>query len=166
MQWFRFAVLIILATVLQAGFVTTLDIRPDLLLVTLVFIAVYCGTTEAIIASFAIGFASDLIGSPSTMGSQMITFGISGTLLAYLNRVVAIRKMPFQAVAIFVLSFLAIGTAQVLVFALKSEPISPKLHKVLLWTAIYSGIVGPFLFLPMAWWMRIKIDRFNRRQHG
>jgi len=23
--------------------------------------------------------------------------------------------------------------------------------------------VGPFLFLPSAWWMRIKIHRFNRR---
>lgn len=164
MQWLRFAVLVILVTVLQASFVATLDMRPDLLSISLVFFAVYCSTTDAVIASFAVGFAADLIGT--TMGAQMISFGLIGTLLAYLHRVVAIRRMPYQAFAIFIVTFSSIGLAQLLAYIVKTEPLSPQLPRVLLWTAVYSGIVGPFLFLPMAWWMRISVDRFSRRQRG
>jgi rod shape-determining protein MreD len=103
MRWFRFAVFISLVTILQAGLVdiiavTTLNIKPDLLLILLVFFATYCNTSEAIITSFTIGFAADLIGS--AMGSQIISFGLFGTALAYLHRVITIRKMPYQALAI------------------------------------------------------------------
>jgi len=162
MQWLRFTVLIIIVTVLQASFVQTLEMRPDLLVITLVFFAIYCTTSDAIIAAFAIGFAADLIGP--TMGAQMLSFGIMGTLLAYLIRVVAVRRMPYQAVAIFVVSFASLGVAKLLAYLVKAEPVSPQLPAVLLWTSVYSGIVGPFLFLPMAWWMRINVDRFSRRQ--
>jgi rod shape-determining protein MreD len=138
--------------------------RPDLLPISLVFFAVYCNTTDAIIASFAVGFAADLIGP--TMGAQMISFGLIGTMLAYLNRIVAIRRMPYQAVTIFVVTFSSGGLAQLLAYIVKAESLSPQLARVLLWTAVYSGIVGPFLFLPMAWWMRISVDRFSRRQRS
>lgn len=105
MRWFRFAVLVSLATVLQAGFLANLSIKPDLLLIVLVFLAIHSNTADAIITSFTIGFAADLIGR--TMGPQMISFGLFGTLLAYLRRVLAIRKMPYQGLAIFVTALLA-----------------------------------------------------------
>ena len=112
MRWFRFAVLLCLATVLQAGFLANLSIKPDLLLIVLVFFAVYSNTADAIITSFTIGFAADLIGR--TMGPQMISFGLFGTLLAYLRRVIAIRKMPYQGLAIFVTALLAGALAYLL----------------------------------------------------
>ncbi|MHC4245135.1 MAG: rod shape-determining protein MreD [Planctomycetota bacterium] len=77
MHWFRFAVLVLLATVLQASFFADLNSKPDLLLILLVFFAVYCDTSDAIICSFVIGFAADLIGQ--TMGPQMISYGIFGS---------------------------------------------------------------------------------------
>ena len=110
MRWFRFAVLILAVTILQKGLFQRFPTRPDFLLVLLVFFAVYCNTAEAIITSFAIGFAADLIGSPMPMGSHMIALGVFGTLLAYLHRVITIRRMPHQAIAIFVVTLLA-GTA-------------------------------------------------------
>jgi len=105
MRWFRFAVIVLLATILQASLLANLNIKPDLPLILLVFFAIYCNTAEAIISSFAIGFAADLIGT--TMGPQMISFGLFGTDLAYLHRFIAIRKMPYQALVIFITSFLA-----------------------------------------------------------
>lgn len=154
MRWLRFAVLILTITVLQAGLLAHLDIKPDLLLILLVFFAIYCNSFEAVITSFAIGFATDIIG-PS-IGPQVISFGLFGTLLSNLHRVIAIRKMPYQAAAIFVVGFLAGALAYFLAF-LKGQPVAPNTYVVLLGTSLYSAIVGPFLFLPSAWWMRIRI---------
>jgi rod shape-determining protein MreD len=160
MRWFRFAALVLLATVLQASFFADLNIKPDLLLILLVFFAIYRNTSEAIICSFTIGFAADLIGR--TMGPQMISFGLFGTALAYLHRVIAIRKMPHQSLAIFITAALA-GSLVYLLNFLKGEPIPSNIYAALFGIALYSGLVGPFLFLPSAWWMRIKINRFHRR---
>ena len=160
MRWFRFAVLVLLATVLQASFFADLNIKPDLLLILLVFFAIYCNTSDAIITSFTIGFAADLIGR--TMGPQMIGFGLFGTALAYLHQVIAIRKMPYQALAIFITALLAGSMVYFLNF-LKGEPTPQNMFAALLGIALYSALVGPFLFLPSAWWMRIKINRLKPR---
>lgn len=165
MRWFRFAVFILIVTVLQASMldiiaVTRLNIKPNLLSILLVFFAVYCNTSDAIITSFVIGFAADIIGP--AMGPQIISFGLFGTALANLHRVIAIRKMPYQSVAIFITTFLAGLFAAYLLIFLKGEPPSPNIYTVLFGTSLYSALLGPFLFLPLAWWMRIKIHRFGR----
>lgn len=166
MRWLRFAVVILFVTVLQAGLintvaVTTHGIKPDLLIILLVFFAIYCGPGDAIVTSFAIGLAADLIGP--TMGPQIISFGIFGSALAYLHRYIAIRKMPYQAAAIFAVSVLA-GIVAHFLAALKGAPPVPRIYGILLGTSLYSGIVGPFLFLPSAWLMRINTSRFSRQQ--
>lgn len=160
MRWFRFAVLVLLATVLQASFFADLNIKPDLLLILLVFFAIYCNTSNAIICSFTIGFAADLIGR--TMGPQIISFGLFGTALAYLHQVIVIRKMTYQALVIFITALLA-GSMVYFLNSLKGEPTPQNMFAALFWIALYSALVGPFLFLPSAWWMRIKISRFSRR---
>ncbi|NQT00540.1 MAG: rod shape-determining protein MreD [Planctomycetes bacterium] len=160
MRWLRFAVLVLLATVLQASFFADLNSKPDLLLILLVFFAVYCNTSDAIISSFIIGFAADLIGR--TMGPQMISFGIFGSALAYLHRVIAIKKISYQAIAIFITALL-VGSLVYILNAIKGEPTPPKIFAPLFGIALYSAIVGPFLFLPSAWWMRKKTSRFKRR---
>lgn len=160
MRWFRFAVLVLIAAVLQAGFLTNLTIKPDLLLILLVFFAIYCDPTEVIISSFTLGFIADIIAM--SMGPKMISYGLYGTLLAYLRRVISISKMPYQGITIFITGMLAGYTAYLLNF-LKSEPVTPISLKILLGVSISSGIVGPFLFLPAAWWMKIKPTRSRRR---
>jgi rod shape-determining protein MreD len=164
MRWLRFAVLILITTMLQTGLVditavTTLNIKPDLLLILLVFFAIYCSRSEAIITSFAIGFAADIIGS--VMGPKTISFGLFGTALACLSSVIAIKKMFYQSLVTFLTAILAGMLAQFLTF-LKGQPTVAGTYTVIFGTAIYSAILGPFLFLPAAWWMRIKTQRFRR----
>ena len=158
MRWLRFAGLLCLATVLQAGLLARLNIKPDLLLILLVFFAIYCRTLDAIITSFTIGFAADIIGS--AMGPQIISFGLFGTALAYLHRVINIRKIPYQALAIFIIGFLASCLANLLTL-LKGQMFTQNLYSILLGNSLCSAIVGPFLFLPTAWLMRIKTKRFG-----
>ena len=165
MRWIRFAVLILVVTILQASLVdiiavTRLNIKPDFLLILLVFFSIRNNTSEAIISSFAIGFAADIIGS--AMGVRMISFGLFGTLLAYLNGIIAIRKMPYQSAAIFITGFLA-GVLAHFLTLFKGQQIEQNIYAVIFWTSLYSSIVGPFLFLPTAWWMRIKTHRFGPR---
>lgn len=159
MRWLRFAALLLVVTVLQAGLLAHLNIRPDLLLILLVFFAIYCNTTEAIITSFAIGFAADIISS--TMGPRIISFGLFGTALAYLHRVIAIRRMPYQSTAIFVVGLLA-GALVYLLALLKGQSVTANIYTVLFGIPLYSAMAGPFLFLPSAWWMCIKTHRFSK----
>ena len=159
MRWIRFAVLICLATVAQAS-LSNFNLKPDLLIILLVFFAVYSSTSDAIIASFTIGFAADLILIGFSMGAQMISFGILGTALSYLNRVFALRQVPYQVISIIVITILT-GFFTNILNSLKHTGIIE--NSYILKTAIYSGIAGPFVFMPVAWWMRIKTRRNQRR---
>ena len=160
MRWIRFAVLVCAGAVLQAGFFSNLNIKIDVMLILLVFFAIYGSTSEAIVSSFTIGFAADLIGR--TMGPHILSFGLFGTALAYLHRVIAIRKMPYQALATFVMVWLT-GLSVHLLNSLKGQP-TTDVYQIILKVSIFSGIAGPFLFLPVAWWMRIKTNRFRRNR--
>jgi rod shape-determining protein MreD len=164
MRWLRFAVFILVVTVLQAGLVDIiavgrLNIKPDLLLILMVFFSIYCNQAEAIITSFTIGFAADIIGS--AMGSRTISFGLFGTLLSYLHGVIIIKKMPYQSLVIFISSLLT-GVMVIFLTLLKGQSTGANTCAALFWTSAYSGLVGPFLFLPTAWWVRIKTHRSER----
>jgi cell shape-determining protein MreD len=95
------------------------------------------------------------------MGPGMLSYGILGTALAHTKRMVNLRKMPYQGLVIFVVGFLA-GTLRYFFMFLagNTEGINP--HVDLLWEPLYSAVIGPFLFLPVGWWMRIKVQRFTR----
>jgi len=161
MQWLRFSGFVLAVAILQASVLGGWDAKPDLLLVLLVFFATYCSTTEAIITSFAIGFVADIVGS--AMGPYTISFGLFGALLAYLHRAVAIRKVSYQFAAIFITSLLAGILAHLLTFLKGTVVANSTGGAVLFWTSLYSAIVGPFLFLPSAWWMNINARRFSHR---
>jgi rod shape-determining protein MreD len=163
MHWLRFVALLIVATLLQADLLNAIEvagIKPDLHLVLLAFFAIFCEPRVAIITSFSIGLAADLIG-PS-MGPGIISFGLMGTGLCYLSKYVSLQTMPFQAAAIFVLGFAAAVFAYILSM-FQTQSAYQKSFGALFGTPLYSAIVGPFLFLPIAWWMHIRITRRRRR---
>jgi rod shape-determining protein MreD len=163
MRWPRFAVVVLVTTLLQASWVDTiavtrLNVAPDLLLIVMVFFAIRCDVTEAIISSFALGFAADIVASGFPMGPRIISFGLFGTGLAYMHRVITIRKMPHEALAILVIGFCAGGLAYLLAL-LAGRPVEHWGFGELSGTSIYSGVAGPFLFLLLDWTMRIKSKR-------
>jgi rod shape-determining protein MreD len=163
MHWVRFAVIVLAATVLQASLVdmiavTTADLKPNLLLILLVFFAITAEPTEVVITSFSIGFAADLIG-PS-MGPHIISFGVIGTLLADLHGVLTLRKMFHQGLGIFATGLVTAALAFLLTF-LKAEPVAFRAWTELFWTPLYSALLGPVLFLPLRWGMRIRRRRMG-----
>ncbi|MDD5459725.1 MAG: rod shape-determining protein MreD [Phycisphaerae bacterium] len=163
MRWLRFAVFLIAVTVIQAGLierlgVTSLSIKPNLHLIILVFFAIYSTPSEAIITSFVIGFMADIVAGP--MGSHTIAYGIIGTAISYLHALVAMRFWLYQAIAIFVCGLLA-GFLGYMLSRLKGLS-SENAAAVIFWTSVYSAVIGPLLFRPFIWWMRIKSHRMSK----
>jgi rod shape-determining protein MreD len=156
MRWIRFGILIIIIMLIQAGLLSNLKIRPDLLLVMLVFFAVHDTATDAIISSFTIGLASNLIGS-QPMGVGIISFGLTGTMLAFLQKSISLRKTPFQAIAVFVAGIVC----GILIYFLSfiKAPAAPDFFRSVMWASLYSAVVAPFLFPPAIWFMGLQTKR-------
>lgn len=169
MRSFRYAVFILAVAVLQASHlldliaVTQFRIKPDLLLVLMVFFAIKCGPAEAIILVFATGLAADIIDPP--LGPHIISFGLLGSLLAYVRNFIMIRRMLRQSIVIFITSILTSIVGQLLAF-MKAQPISPNIYSLFFGNALYSAILGPYLcsmFSAVAGWMGIlRRYRFGR----
>jgi rod shape-determining protein MreD len=159
MRWFRFAALILVASILQTGPVGILalarpDIKPDLLLILLVFFAIRCNSTDAILASFALGFVADLSNSTvQLMGPRIISYGLLGMLLSDLSSTIFVRKLLHQSLAILLMGCLTAGVSSLLMF-LRTQSLTLSTALVL-WQPLYSAVLGPFLFLPVGWWMRM-----------
>jgi rod shape-determining protein MreD len=167
MPWPRFVVVVLAAALLQANFidaiaVTRFHVKPDLLLIAMVFFAIRCDVTEAIISSFAIGLAADMVTPGFPMGPRVISFGLFGTGLAYLHQVITLRKMPQEAIAILIVGFCAGGLAHLLAL-LAGQSSGWGGFRELAGKAIYSAVLGPFLSLLLDWLMHIKSPR--RRKH-
>lgn len=166
MRWVRFAILIIIISVVQAGLVDVIAISgdrvtPDLLLILLVFFAIRSNSKDAIVSSFIIGLAADIISMGSIVGAWMITYGLLGSVLSQMHKVVAFQKMPHQAAAILVVAVAAVPIYCFLTWIQMPEA-TQGMAGPMVWSGLYSAIVGPFLFLPVAWWMGIKTRRMKR----
>lgn len=160
MRWIRFAVLVLLASVLQAGLMGVLrvgrsDIKPDLLLILLVFFASRCKSTDAVITSFVLGFTADLV-SPirGVMGPRIISFGLFGTLLSDVQAVLSVRRPIYQGATIFVTGVLAAAVGHLLA-SVRAENVAAGGSVSFLWQPLYSAILGPLFALPVGWWMRM-----------
>jgi rod shape-determining protein MreD len=167
MHWPRFAVLVLIATLLQKSWidtiaVTNLRVTPDLLLIALVFFAIHCNETEAIISSFVLGFAADIAAAGFSLGPMIISFGLFGTGLSYLHRLIAIKKVPQEAITIFVVG-MCTGCLAWLLARVAGQTPRPGGIGVLIGTSIYSSVLGPVLFLLLDWLMRIKSRRRGRK---
>jgi rod shape-determining protein MreD len=161
MRWFRFAVLVLVASLLQTGLVGALhilrpDFKPDLLLILLVFFALRSDPTDAIIASFAIGFAADLSNpiAGRLMGPRIISFGVFGTLLSDLNSTISPRRAIYQAVTIFLMGGLTAGLSYLLTF-LRIGAVPTDMAAGCFWQPLSSAFLGPVLFLPVGWCMHM-----------
>ena len=163
MRWVRFGILIVFMAILQADFVKIISVGsvfPNLLLIAMVFFAINSNPVDAVITSFAIGFAADIINVGHVMGPGMLSYGLFGTLLAHINRMIEIRQMPFEALAIF-LSGLCVGVLIIIFSAIRggtAESIKPMIFG----TAVYSGLIGALIFRFFSFVMKTNTNRARR----
>lgn len=162
MHWIRFTVLILIAAIVQTSLVSVLSlteaqIRPNLLLILMVFFAVHCPPQEAIVSAFLIGLFADLIGAG--MGPQLLAFGVIGSLIAEIRHVVMMRHIPQQMIVVLVAGSLCGAIAMVL-FRIKSCPLPTHAAHLILWQPLYSACLAGPLF-----WMLQQIMSLHPSKH-
>lgn len=125
--------------------VTEAQIRPNLLLVLMVFFAIHCPAQEAIVSAFLIGLFADLIGSG--MGPQLLAFGVIGSLISEVRHIMVMRHIPQQMIVVFVAGFFC-GLIAVVLFRIKSCPLPTHMEHLILWQPLYSAcLAGPLFWV-------------------
>lgn len=162
MRWLRFSFLLLAVTFIQGSnlpnfvAITKSGAKPDFLLIFLVFFALHCYGYEAVIASFAIGLAADLVG-PS-IGPHLVAFGLCGVLLGGMRQVITIRRTLHVIAAVLITGFAAELLAQLLgLFRGQLWPQNG--FSFLFGSAVYSAILAPYIFsalLSIIDWLGVK----------
>ena len=123
MRWIRFTILILVAAILQTSLVqllalTEAEIKPNLLLILLVYFSVHANGADGIITSFAIGLCADLIGSG--VGPQMVSFGLTGSLLTEIRKLIDLRPILNQIIVVVLAGMLS-GLLTLPLYAVKGS---------------------------------------------
>ncbi|MFA5292809.1 MAG: rod shape-determining protein MreD [Phycisphaerae bacterium] len=167
MKWFRFALIVVLAAVIQASAflntisLTDLHIKPDILLILLVYFAISCDRYDVIICSFSLGLAADVTGA--LIGPHFISFGIIGTALAHIKKVILVKKTSQQAITIFATGILTYLIAAILTKLKVSTADTGGLFEVFA-SSIYSAIFWFLIKWPVTTtgkWLGIGVHRFG-----
>lgn len=172
MKWLRFTLLLLFIAVLQSSAamnifaLTERHIKPNIFLVLLVYFAISCDSFDAIIAAFAIGFAADLAGA--VMGPHIISYGLVGTTVAYVRRIILMKKTNQQAMAIFAAGIF-IELIAVMLTGLKAAGLAKADGMEIFAVAAYSAILWFMIKWPITAagkWTGAGVFHFGARQMG
>lgn len=153
MRWFSFILILMLATLLEAGNLLNLFaiggwyIRPSILITLLVYYSIVCRTHDAIICAFMIGLAADI--TTRLIGPHMIVFGLVGLLLNNCNQVLLVQRAHVKALLVFSVYFVAETLAHWLGL-LRGQQYQGGYYTIILFTGLYSSIVGPVIWSILA----------------
>lgn len=168
MRWFTFIVILIIATLLEAGSLLNVfaiggwTIRPSILITLLVYYSFSSRPRDAIICGFVIGFAADL--TAPVMGPHMICFGLLGVLLNQSSQVILARRAIHKAMIVFAVYFVTESFSHWLGL-LKDIPPQQNYYSILFFTAVYSAVFSPVtwsLLSAMSGWSGALEKRSNR----
>ncbi|MHC4988840.1 MAG: rod shape-determining protein MreD [Planctomycetota bacterium] len=149
MRWLAFIVILLIATLLEAGNLLNVFaiggwmIRPSILITLLVYYSFSSRSREAVICAFAIGFAADL--TAPVMGPHMICFGLLGILLNQSAQVILARRAVHKAMIIFAVYFVT-ETFSHWLGLLKGIPAQNNYYSILFFTAVYSAVISPVIW--------------------
>ena len=162
MRWIRFTILLLLLTLFNISSFTdyiaysSLNVKPDLLIILLVFVSINFAGADPLIAGFSIGFAADISGA--TMGPATLIYGIFGGIISLIQQVVIMKRMIHQGLAVFTTSFLAGLLVQVLTL-FKTGQAASSIWAVVFGTALYSALAAPFVWMVysvLASWLGVR----------
>lgn len=165
MRWFLFIVILLVATLLEASNLLKLftfsgwAIRPSILIVMLTYYALAGQTKDAIVTSFLIGFAADI--TSGLMGPHTLCFGLMGLLLNQSNQVLLVKRAIYKVLVVFIVYFVT-ETFSYWLGLLKGPGSHGNYYSVMLFTGLYSAIIGPVIWSilsGLSGWVSVKKSR-------
>ena len=149
MRWISFIIILLIAILLEAGNLLNVFavggwyIRPAILITLLVYYSFSCRPHDAIICSFIIGFAADLMGD--VIGPHMICFGVLGLLLNQSNQILFAKRAIYKAMVVFAV-YLISETFSHWLGLLKGLDAKDSYYSIMLFTAVYSAVISPVIW--------------------
>lgn len=150
MQAIFFLIFAFVGLILQGGNIANYialgehNIKPDFLVVLMVFFSLRMPSVPAIISSFVLGFGSDLVLLP--MGPFMIAYTIAGSLISPLRKTPIAISYIAQSFLVFVSTLLLLGGANLIKFIANYEIPSDLVFRISM-ISLYSAIISPFVFV-------------------
>lgn len=167
MQWVRFAVLVLATAFIQGSQIphwialTQFKFSPDFLLMLLVFFATFAEGPTAIICSFTIGLGADL--AYHTLGPYMLAFGLCGSILQSMGKVISLKRMLHVIAAVFLCGIVAGLLAKTFIF-FRGVSQAPSVGHIL-GTSLYSSLLAPYIFAGLSFltgWLGIRRSGYGR----
>ena len=144
MRILHHALLVALALLIQTAWthgISIADIRPDVVLIIIVYIGIRSGQLEATIFGFASGFLLDVY-NPEFMGVNALANSVVGFAVGYTRAGIVAEDFRVQALALLIASL----THDLLYFGLSSAANPGKVITLLfrygIGTAVYTTIIG------------------------
>lgn len=144
MRILHHALLVTLALLVQTSWthgIAIAEIRPDLVLIVIVYIGIRSGQLEATIFGFVAGFLLDVY-NPEFMGVNALANSVVGFAVGYSRAGIVAEDLRVQALALLIASL----THDVLYFGLSSaaEPmkILTSIFRYGIGTAVYTSVTG------------------------
>jgi len=153
MRWISFIIALLIFTIVGSSnmmnylTIGQLNIRPQLLIILLLFLTANIEPRDAILVSFITGFLADISGV--TIGPALIAFGIMGSGFSTFKEMLVLNRMRYQAVTLFLFSILALATIEALTF-IKTGQSSPKFFYAIVLQSLYTALVGPIIWKGLA----------------
>lgn len=171
MRWFSFIIILLIATLLEAGNLLNLFavggwyIGPSVLITLLVYFSLVCRPHEAITCCFMIGLAADL--ASGLMGPHMVCYGLLGVLLNSAAQMLIMKRAISKALFIF-LVYLVAEIGAYWIGLLKTRQPQPDIYSISLLVGLYSAIVCPLvwsLLSALSGWSNIEKSQTHRVYH-
>lgn len=149
MKIFLFIIALFVSMILQAGNITNYIalgesyIKPDILLILLVYLASTAEPVAAVILSFILGLAADTIMLP--LGPFMISYLLAGTVISNLKKMQLSDNAVFQGVLVLLACIVVLSLSELLKF-ITGHPISSHLLTRIFATSAYSAVLTPFVW--------------------
>jgi rod shape-determining protein MreD len=121
-------------------------VRPDLVLLVGVFVALYFETRQTLVAASCFGLAADLAAVTGRLGLYALLFAAILTGLSLVRGVLNRRWIMTQSVVAFAAVLVVHGAGYVAVRYLGGGPVAPlrSLEEAAL-DAVYSGVLAPYV---------------------
>lgn len=143
MKAVRYTLLLALVFTLQTTWVDFLEvwsIKPDLLIVTLSFIALRCGSVVGAYMGLGIGILQDLY-SPADLGLNALAKSLIGAGFGYIYARTVADSIPIQTVLVFG----AVACHDIICYVGTSADVTFEVARFL-GRAVYTGLLGAVCF--------------------
>ncbi len=160
MRWTLFTFVVLAGMLLDGGNLLNVlavggwHVRPVVLISILAFASLNNRHSSAVICSFMIGLAADIISG--TMGPYTLCWGVAGAILNRFGRVLLMKRVVYQGLIVLVCYILTEWPAGWLT-AWKTGSAQPHGAASAVLTGLYSAFIAPVLWrILLAVWPKIQ----------